>query len=179
MDDKNLLTDEKLDELLAALAEEEDEDFSPEFYEHEMERILKRKKELEAEAAGQQARQETECPVYAKKKRSLKPQWKAMLSMAAVFVFLICGTLLTRGSLRAATSIPGGQIVIVDTPEGAPGGSGLGIVDTSDVKNPEGFAGFMQDMWLFIKAALPYLCAAAVIAIIIVFVVRKMKSEQK
>ena len=47
MDDKNLLTDEKLDELIAALAEEEDEDFSPEFYEHEMERILQRKKEVQ------------------------------------------------------------------------------------------------------------------------------------
>ena len=205
MDDKNLITDEELNKLLADLAEEEDEDFSPDFYEHEMERILQRKKELEKEAAELKAQQDKEdagkrlaeepgadvaastdtgnvvsFSEYKKNKtKSLQPQWKAMLSIAAVFVFLICGTLLTRGSLRTNPSTPGGQIVVIDNPGGEPGGNGPEVIDTSDVKNSDSFAVFMQDMWLFIKAALPYLCGAAAIAVIIILVMKKKRSDDK
>ena len=178
MDDKNLLTDEKLDELLAELAEEEDEDFSPDFYEHEMERILQRKKELEIEVAAKGDVISLSDLIKDRMNR-LQPQWKAMLSIAAVFVFLICGTLLTRGSLRTNPSHPGGQIVVIDNPGGEPGGNGPEVIDTSDVKNSDSFAVFMQDMWLFIKAALPYLGGAAAIALIIILVMKKKRSDDK
>ena len=205
MDEKNLITDEELNKLLADLAEEEDEDFSPDFYEHEMERVLQRKKELEKEAAeikaqrdgedaGKRLDEEAETDVtesagtgnvvsfseYKKNKtKSIQPQWKAMLSIAAVFVFLICGTLLTRGSLRTNPGTPGGQIIVIDNPGDEPGGNGPDVIDTSDVKNSDSFAVFMQDMWLFIKAAMPYLCGAAVIAVIIILVMKKKRSDDK
>ena len=198
------MTDEELNELLADLAEEEDEDFSPDFYEHEMERILQRKKELEEEAAESKAQPDkgdtdtrpaeeagtdvTESadtanvvsfPAYKKNKtKGLQPQWKVMLSIAAVFVFLICGTLLTRGSLRTDPNTPGGQIVVIDNPGGEPGGNDPGVIDTSDVKNPDSFAVFMQDMWLFIKSALPWLCGAAAIVLIILVIKKKRSDDQ-
>ena len=106
----------------------------------------------------------------------LKPQWKAMLSLAAVFVFLICGTLLTKGSLREAISNPG-----INNPNGT-GIDDLDIIDTSELINPEGktsgISEFFQDMWLFVKASLPYLGGAAVIILIIVMV-RKRRNPNR
>ena len=43
------MDDNKLDEMLGELAEEENKDFSPEFYRTEMDRIKARKTELEEE----------------------------------------------------------------------------------------------------------------------------------
>lgn len=107
--------------------------------------------------------------------------WTSVISIAATFVFLIGGTLLTRGSLDdpnvhkpAATVEPGGT----------PGFDESDIVDTSDVKNPgqnqpDSFASFMQDMWKFICRVAPYIGGAAVIALIAGLLIAGKKKQQQ
>lgn len=174
-------TDMKLDELFAEIAREDDVDLSPEFYAHRTERVIRRMKEEEAEEASRtDAAEDQEGAGSGRKGTARRPWATTVFSIAAVFVFLICGTFLTRGSLRGmyTPGTPGGQITVVENPGNTPGIDGSGIIDTTAVKKPAGFAGFMQDMWLFIKAAFPYLCAAAAVVLIIVIVRKKMKSKE-
>ena len=52
------------------------------------------------------------------------------------------------------------------------------IIDTSAVKTAEGFAGFMQDMWLFIKAAAPYLGGAALLATAFIVIKKRISKKE-
>ena len=171
--------DMKLDELFAEIAREDDVDLSPEFYAHRTERVIQRMKELDAETdpgAGNEKVQKEDAG-NSRKGTTRRPWATTVFSIAAVFVFLICGTFLTRGSLRGTTppGTPGGQITVVENPGNTPGIDGSGIIDTTEVKTPEGFVGFMQDMWLFIKASFLYLCAVTAVVLLIVRVRKKNK----
>ena len=172
--------DIKLDELFAEIAREDDVDLSPEFYAHRTERVIQRMKELDAEKdSGADIEKDQEDAGSGRKGNIRRPWTTTVFSIAAVFVFLICGTFLTRGSLRGTNTpgTPGGQITVVENPGNTPGIDGTGIIDTTDVKAPAGFAGFMQDMWLFIKAAFPYLCVIAAVVLVIVLVRKKKESK--
>ena len=109
--------------------------------------------------------------------RILRPRFRGWIAAAAAAVFLVGGTLLTRGSLRPSQEPqPGAPIVLSGTPTSydpsrpdAPEGQGEG-------RNPEQGSGavlFLEDMWLFLKAALPYLGSAAAGAAVTAFVLRK------
>ncbi len=64
----------------------------------------------EAEQAGRESRQQPDHA--AEKRRDRRTQWKRLAGVAAIFVFLIGGTLLSRDALRPA--------VQVESPEAAP-----------------------------------------------------------
>ena len=109
--------------------------------------------------------------------RILRPRFRGWVAAAAAAVFLVGGTLLTRGSLRPSQGPqPGAPIVLSGQPTSydpsrpdAPEGQGEG-------RNPEQGSGvvlFLEDMWLFLKAALPYLGSAAAGAAVTAFVLRK------
>lgn len=109
--------------------------------------------------------------------RIIRPRFRGWVAAAAAAVFLVGGTLLTRGSLRPSQEPqPGAPIVLSGTPTSydpshpdAPEGQGEG-------RNPEQGSGavlFLEDMWLFLKAALPYLGSAAAGAAVAAFVLRK------
>ena len=109
--------------------------------------------------------------------RILRPRFRGWIAAAAAAVFLVGGTLLTRGSLRPSQELQSGApIVLSGTPTSydpsrpdAPEGQGEG-------QNPEQGSGavlFLEDMWLFLKAALPYLGSAAAGAAVTAFVLRK------
>ena len=112
-------------------------------------------------------------------------QWTTILSLAAVFVFVLGGTLLTRGKLRSPgnssnSSVTEGQIVTVITPYADTSIDESSVIETGKVSKPQAPAqpapaSFLQDMWLFIKAAAPYLGSALVGAGIAVFFMRKKK----
>ncbi len=181
MNGKRDEADMKLDELFAEIAKEDDVDLSPEFYAHRTERVIRLMKEEEAKEASRiKAAEDQEGAGSGRKGTAKRPWATTVFSIAAVFVFLICGTFLTRGSLRGTNSpgTPGGQITVVENPGNTPGIDGSGIIDTTEVKTPEGFVGFMQDMWLFIKASFLYLCAVTAVVLLIVIVRKKMKSKE-
>ena len=107
-----------------------------------------------------------------RKKR--QTQWRVALSIAAVFVFLIGGTILTRGKLRDTDRPVIPSVPVTDHPGGNTGDGGTDIIDTSEIKTPEGVSAFFEDMWLFVKAAAPELiCAAAGVAAGIFIMKRK------
>ena len=209
MSNREDAADRELKKLLAAIADEEVPESSPEFYAHEMERVLQRKKELEAEAALQESsvsvkdnteigpdeqsdnkntvatsdnpREEKSRPdlqlvsdQYSKphglptdrsRNKRMRNTWRSLIAIAAMFVFLIGGTVLTRGKLRTPVNIgqPGGQITVVDFPGGQSIDPGKDRQDTSQLTGTEDAGSFLEDMWLFLKASLPYLGGTAII----------------
>lgn len=110
-----------------------------------------------------------------KNKKKRQTQWRVALSIAAVFVFLIGGTVLTRGKLRDTDRPVIPSVPVVENPDGNTGNDGLGIIDTSDIKIPEGVSAFFQDIWLFAKAVAPELICAAAGAAIGICIMKKKK----
>lgn len=171
-----------VDALLDELEGMEVPPMTAEFESQAMERIRRRKEALDAESetvpaavpkgdakAGkaEEAAQETRPEA-----RILRTRFRACIAAAAALVFLIGGTLLTRGSLRAGMLPPR-----PGTPAGLSGQPTA--YDPSNPGEPEaensgnGFILFLEDMWLFVKAAAPYLGSAAAGAAVAVFVLRK------
>ncbi len=178
MSNREDAADRELKKLLAAIADEEVPESSPEFYAHEMERVLQRKKELEAEAALQKEKatpdlklvsdknsNPPELQVDRKREKRMRNTWRSLIAIAAMFVFLIGGTVLTRGKLRAPVNIgqPGGQITVVDFPGGQSIDPGKDRQDTSQLTGTGDAGSFLEDMWLFLLTSLPYLGGTAII----------------
>ena len=178
MSNREGVADRELKKLLAAIADEEVPESSPEFYAHEMERVLQRKKELEAEAALQKEKatpdlklvsdkhsNPPELRVDRKREKRMRNTWRSLIAIAAMFVFLIGGTVLTRGKLRTPVNIgqPGGQITVVDLPGSQSIDPGKDRQDTSQLTGTENAGSFLEDMWLFLLASLPYLGGTAII----------------
>ena len=154
--------------LLDELEKEKVPAMTAEFEAQAMSRIALRKKELDEE----------EQPVHANRTAGFR--WKAWLAAAAAFVFLLGGTLLTRGSFR--TDQP-------DQPDsGKPGIVHPMAIDpladpqTEEAKEPETqnqIALFFGDMWLFLKAALPWLGGAGALAVAVYLVRKKQKGSRQ
>ena len=194
MSNREDAADRELKKLLAAIADEEVPESSPEFYAHEMERVLQRKKELEAEAALQKEKatpdlklvsdknsNPPELRVDRKREKRMRNTWRSLIAIAAMFVFLIGGTVLTRGKLRTPVNIgqPGGQITVVDFPGGQSIDPGKDRQDTSQLTGTEDAGSFLEDMWLFLLASLPYLGGAAILVGGGYVVVKNTRSKNK
>ena len=184
MSRKKAEADLRLDELFSEISREDDEDLPPEFYAHEMERVIRRKKELDAQEAAEKIVRMDQGKKAVRRDGHAGPRWKIALSVAAVFLFLILGTLLTGDSLRKPgnTPNPGGRITLIETPDSTTGFDGKDIVDTSEVRKRDeqesGFGRFMGNMWLFTRAALPYLGGAAVCILVILYAAGKKKRDK-
>lgn len=147
-----------VDDLLKELEREEVPAMTAEFEAQAMDRIRERKKEMDAEEPA------------ARPRGAVSFRWRAWIAVAAAFVFLIGGTLLTRGKLRPAA--PGNQPGI-ERPAGTPAALPLGgPEEKSDTVS------FFEDMGFFVKAALPYLAGAGAAAAVYL-VIRKKKTGQK
>ena len=144
--------------LLKELETQEVPEMTPEFDARAMDRIIQRKKELDEE----------EPEIRTGKSSGMG--WRAWVAVAATFVFLLGGTLLTRESFhteKVLNPLTGEEILI----KRLPGAAG----DPAGTRN--GITLFFQDMWLFVKAALPYLAGAAIVAVIWYFVRKKLKKR--
>lgn len=141
-----------VDALLKELEQEEVPAMTEAFEKQAMGRIIERKKELDAEDE--------------KNSRVISLRWRRWISIAAVFVFLFGGTLLTRGSFRNTPVMPG-------TP------SAVTVPKTSQPEEGQRseVALFFEDMGLFVKAALPYLAGAGAVAAALL-IIRKKKTKQ-
>lgn len=161
---------------------------SPEFEKNYMKKVLDRKKELESMSDSDDfwnAFNSDYTDMHNKMKQKHYPvaiQWKALIALVAVFVFLIGGTLLTRGKLRddrlynsPITKTIGGE----KDPTNQQIDSS-NIVDASDKKESiltsSEQNSFFQDMGLFIHAALPYLAILAGFIILYFIIYRKRKA---
>ena len=109
--------------------------------------------------------------------RILRPRFRGWIAAAAAAVFLVGGTLLTRGTLRPGQGPqPGAPIVLSGQPTSYDPSRPDAPEGQKEDQNPEQGSGvvlFLEDMWLFLKAALPYLGSAAAGAAITAFVLRK------
>ena len=109
--------------------------------------------------------------------RILRPRFRGWAAAAAAAVFLVGGTLLTRGSLRPGQAPqPAGPIVLSGQPTSYDPSRPDAPEGQQEGQNPEQNSGvvlFLEDMWLFVKAALPYLGSAAAGAAVTAFVLRK------
>ena len=185
--------DKKLDALLSDIANEKIRESSPEYYATKMEKLVQGKKELEAKQSVESplakvgkedpgiitdisvAHHPYKSTTAGKSNSGVRQRTTAILAVAAMLVFLICGTLITRDSLRNTKDpiTPNRPVEVVSNPDGAKI-SAADIVDTSEVKNPSesqgGFIGFLQDMWLFIKAVFPYMGGVAVLLVITIII---------
>ncbi len=112
-----------------------------------------------------------------------RTRWTVLLALAAVFVFLIGGTLLTRGKFGDTNRPyrPDEQAI----PESQKTGDG-GTEETDGTRMPDvspesvsvsGAESFFSDMWLFVKAAAPYVLCFAAGAAAGGFAVRKKQEE--
>ena len=161
------LQDKPVNDVEALLNELEEEEVPPmtaEFEADAMQRIARRKKELdEAENISHRG--------------SASSGWKIWLAAAAVFIFLFGGTLLTRGSLHTDNnpSDPGtGKTSIVQPMSMDP----LSIDQSEEEKIPQDqnqATLFFEDMWLFVKASLPWLGGAGALAVLLYLVRKKQK----
>ena len=154
--------------LLDELEKEEVPSMTAEFESQAMERIVRRKKELEEE--GKPMR-----PGHA-----LSHRWKAWLAVAAAFIFLFGGTLLTRKSFHNETSWnPGnGQPDVVFRPAAFNPPDGNPKTETTDPQEQNEAALFFEDMWMFLKISLPWAGGAGVV-VLLVFLIRKRKKEHR
>lgn len=91
--------------------------------------------------------------------RNRIPQLKIILSVAAVFIFLLGGTLLTREKHRSGEPSENHPTTVVH------------YSDNSQSTDK----GFVQDLWQFVKTAAPYLGCAAVGAGLTLLIVRKRR----
>ena len=102
---------------------------------------------------------------------------KACECPGAEVFFLVGGTLLTRGTLRPGQGPqPGAPIVLSGQPTSYDPSRPDAPEGQKEGQNPEQGSGvvlFLEDMWLFLKASLPYLGSAAAGAAITAFVLRK------
>ena len=147
-----------VDDLLKELEQEEVPAMTAEFEAQAMDRIRERKNELDAEETG------------VRPHRVINFRWRAWIAVAAAFVFLIGGTLLTRGKLHpAAPGNPPG----IEQPSGAPAS-----LPADDQEGKTDTVSFFEDMGLFVKAALPYLAGAGAAAAVYL-IIRKKQSGQK
>ena len=154
--------------LLDELEKEEVPSMTAELESQAMERIVWRKKELEEE--GKPMR-----PGHA-----LSHRWKAWLAVAAAFIFLFGGTLLTRKSFHNETSWnPGnGQPDVVFRPAAFNPPDGNPKTETTDPQEQNEAALFFEDMWMFLKISLPWAGGAGVV-VLLVFLIRKRKKEHR
>ena len=103
--------------------------------------------------------------------------WTSFAAVAALLVFLFGGTALSRNSLRPTAPGPGSHISVVQT-DSSTGADKTGIVDTSDPgSEPSETVLFFQDMWLFVKAAAPYIGGAAAVGLILLLLRRRQKTD--
>lgn len=160
------LQDKPVNDVEALLNELEKEEVPPmtaEFEADAMQRIARRKEELDEEE-------------NISHRTSVRSGWKIWLAAAAVFIFLFGGTLLTRGSLHTDyPSDPGtGKTGIVQPMSMDP----LSIDQTEEEKIPQDqnqATLFFEDMWLFVKASLPWLGGASALAVLLYLVRKKQK----
>ncbi len=202
---RNDFSEQEIEQMLKN-ASGEVPDSSPEFEKNLMKRVMERKAELESESdrddfwqgfntdepaltdepvLNDEENEENEENEEIEQKHSAKIiHWKELIAIAAVFVFLIGGTLLTRGRLRDAGS---SQSPVTHTIGGEkdPAGSKIDsskIVDASDrketISQENDSYSFFQDMGLFVRASLPYLAIAAGGAAIWIIIYRKRKSQK-
>lgn len=178
-----------VEDLLKELETEAVPEMDPSFEADAMKRIARRRRELDAEEAAQAFPKAYALPAAktkgpertgagkdsrpgAGKGRLGRNTW---LSIAAALVFLIGGTLLTRDRLRP--KVPSGQPedVIQSTAlrtDGQEEGSGA---EPGKEAEPGGIALFLEDMGLFLKAAVPYLTGAGAAAAVLLLVRGKDK----
>ena len=156
-----------VESLLNELENEEVPAMTAEFESQAMSRIVRRKEELDAEEEKPGAT------------RAARTGWKAWLAIAAVFVFLIGGTLLTRDSLRPRQAPDLGSIgiSIINPVSRDPLGSET-VTVRKDPAETGGAALFMEDMGRFVVASLPYLAGAGVLAGLLYLVIQKRKSPK-
>ena len=130
--------------LLDELEKEEVPSMTAEFESQAMERIVRRKKELEEEVKPMRSG------------HALSHRWKAWLAVAAAFIFLFGGTLLTRKSFHNETSWnPGnGQPDVVFRPAAFNPPDGNPKTETTDPQEQNEAALFFEDMWMFLKMTL-------------------------
>lgn len=181
-----------VNDLLNELEKEEVPPMSAEFEATAMKKISKRKNELEQEESRSRLR------------RSSRNGWKTLLSIAAAFVFLIGGTLLTRGSLRTEKNWGPGitkPIILPTLRTDSFSVNSSGILQepqdqtqteesekpqdptpTEEIKKtPERNQAvlFLEDMWLFLKASLPWLGCAVILASLLGLIRNKLKSRRE
>ncbi len=172
MSESDKKIDQQLDALLDELGNEEAPPMSAEFRAQAMDRIIQRKKELDAlkqpEQSDVQADSSPAPPVSPTMLKTRKPARRfraGWLAAAAALVFLVCGTLLTRGSLRQpADPTPGGNQLI-----------GTPVAHITSEPEPSRILQFFGDMWLFLKAAFPYLAAACALGAVLYILFRKKR----
>ena len=154
--------------LLDELEKEEVPSMTAEFESQAMERIVRRKKELEEEVKPMRSG------------HALSHRWKAWLAVAAAFIFLFGGTLLTRKSFHNETSWnPGnGQPDVVFRPAAFNPPDGNPKTETTDPQEQNEAALFFEDMWMFLKISLPWAGGAGVV-VLLVFLIRKRKKEHR
>lgn len=154
--------------LLDELEKEEVPSMTAEFESQAMERIVRRKKELEEEVKPMRSG------------HALSHRWKAWLAVAAAFIFLFGGTLLTRKSFHNETSWnPGnGQPDVVFRPAAFNPPDGNPKTETTDQQEQNEAALFFEDMWMFLKISLPWAGGAGVV-VLLVFLIRKRKKEHR
>ena len=111
---------------------------------------------------------------------ALSHRWKAWLAVAAAFIFLFGGTLLTRKSFHNETSWnPGnGQPDVVFRPAAFNPPDGNPKTETTDPQEQNEAALFFEDMWMFLKISLPWAGGAGVV-VLLVFLIRKRKKEHR
>ena len=173
---KSYYTEKDIENILSKGSEKGFPELSQEFKTHEMERILQRKKEKEAEIEAQYNENSNQYqnivnlkettnhleinnsePESSKHSQTKIIRLRAFTSIAAAFVFLFFGTILTRDSLR--NSIPvtptNGQITVVEGSDGTPS-SNYDVIDTADIEGKNEIVSFFEDMWLFAKKSFPF-----------------------
>ena len=161
-----------VDSLLEELEGMDVPPMTPEFEARAMEKIRQRKAEMD------QLEETKESPAEkGSGARILRPRFRGWIAAAAAAVFLVGGTLLTRGTLRPGqVPQPGAPIVLSGQPTSYDPSRPDAPEGQKEGQNPEQGSGvvlFLEDMWLFLKAALPYLGSAAAGAAITAFVLRK------
>ena len=146
-----------VDALLKELENEEVPAMSREFEAQAMDRIVRRKNELDTEETG---------TVKIQKSRRILKAW---IAAAAVLVFLLGGTLLTRGSLRGNVPDSGNPPVVHAMPYNP-----FDETPEKEQDKPQNEAVlFLEDMWLFLKASLPWLGGAGGVAIVLYCIKKK------
>ncbi len=184
------LSEQEVRQMLDHISDDTVPDSSPEFEKTLMDKVIQRKNELDKSAEEDDFWDgfDSDLPEENNERNPGRPVspafgWKALIAAAALFVFLIGGTLLTRGKLRDPGPGPAANIIGQNAGLSGSGTDGSEIQDASDKKNTasghQESASFLQDMGLFVRASLPYLVVIAAGGTLSVIVRQKLHDRKK